>query len=350
MEAKWLKKEKQRMVGNSNQLTKVRRIAFREGRSKDVHAIELHNESGLYATCIEDQCLNFYDFSYKGVNFAFQSKNGLAGSAFFNGGSNEFGYYWPAGMMYTCGLTNTGPGVTDGGIYHAEHGRIGMMPAEQVSIKKNEDAVIITGIVQDAFLCGHHLELERKMVFPVQGKEIQIFDRITNREAIPAEFMFLYHFNFGYPLLAPGARVVKGAGKIQNLAEPGGTIPADWQQVSAPENHKTEELYCHSNTPDEDGFGCAALFNDALGLGCYIKYKMDTLPLLIHWKNMCSHDYCVGLEPSNSYIMGRVKEREHGTLPVLGSYETQEFQVAIGVLDGADEMGEFEKILMESKL
>lgn len=337
--------EKQRMVGNPNQLIKARRIAFREGRAKDVHAIEILNESGLYATCIEDQCLNLYDFSYKGVNFAFQSKHGLSSRDFFNGGSNEFSYYWPAGMMYTCGLTNTGPGATEGGIYYAEHGRVGMMPAEDVTIEKTEDTVIITGTMHDAFLCGHHLELKRRIVFPIQGKEIQIYDQITNREAIPAELMFLYHFNFGYPLLAPGARVVKKVGTMQNLIDIENKVPIDWYKVSTPEDHKTEELYCHRDTPDEEGFGCAALFNEEQRLGCYIKYKLDTLPLMIHWKNMCAHDYCVGLEPSNTYIMGRTRERENGTLPVLGPYETREFQVKIGVLDGLIEMGEFESRL-----
>ena len=52
--------------------------------------------------------------------------------------------------------------------------------------------------------------------------------------------------------------------------------------------------------PDEDGYAYAGIINDELHLGCYLKYKTDTLPLLIHWKNMCAHDYVIGLKPSNS--------------------------------------------------
>ena len=66
-----------RKAGNENQFLKARRITFRDGRSQGVNAIELHNSRGLYITCIEDLGLNLFDFSYKGINFAFQSKNGL---------------------------------------------------------------------------------------------------------------------------------------------------------------------------------------------------------------------------------------------------------------------------------
>ena len=332
--------ETQRMTGNGNQLCKVRRLTFRDGKSDGIRAIEVHNESGLYLTCIEDQCLNLYDFSYKGINFAFQSKNGLVSSRYFNRESGEFGFYWPAGMLYTCGLTNTGPAVVDNGIYHAEHGRVGMMPAENVAVRMDAEKIEISGTVRDCLLCGHHLVMERRITIPRKGRELRIEDQITNMEPVPTEFMYLYHFNFGYPLLAPGTRLVKGKGRSLNLAS-ADPVPADFGNVSAPQDHKTEELYCHIDTPDADGFGYAGLINDTLGLGGYVKYRMDSLPLLVHWKNMCSHDYCVGLEPSNSYIMGRTRERDNGTLPVLAPYETKKFEVILGVLDGAGEIEAF---------
>ena len=59
---------------------------------------------------------------------------------------------------------------------------------------------------------------------------------------------------------------------------------------------------------------------------------------------MCAHDYVIGLEPSNSYIKGRTDERKNGTLPVLGPYETQIFEVSLGILDGEADIQAFEKI------
>ncbi len=333
-----------KMVGNLNQLTKARRITFRDGVSEGVKAIELHNRNGLYITCIEDQCLNIFDFSYKGINCAFQTKNGLVSNRFFNGGADEFSYYWPAGMLYTCGLANVGAPNTDNGIYHPQHGRIGMMPAENVSMEKTDKEVIIRGTMRDCLLCGHNFELKRTIIFPCDGKEVTIRDCITNMEDTPSEMMILYHCNFGYPLLAPGTRMVKGKGTItDNLGS--AKNPQACSEVGEVQIAKDEEVYCHTNTPDKDDFGYAAVINDEISLGCYVKYKMDTLPLMMQWKNFCSHDYAMGLEPSNSYILGRSEERKNGTLCVLKPYETRVYEVSIGILDGPDEILEFENSL-----
>lgn len=338
-----------RYAGSDNQLLTARRVTYRDGLSAGVNAIEMRNSSGLYATCVEDQCLNLFDLSYKGVNFAFQSKNGLVSNRFFNGAANDFVYYWPAGMLYTCGLTNNGPGgMMEDGMFQPDHGRIGMMPAQNVSVTTDEDGVTVTGVTHDSALAGHNLALKRKLFFPAKGKELVIDDEVSNLEAIPAEYMLLYHFNFGYPLLAPGARVIKGAGTGYDKYSDNG-LPANVFECSEPEDHKVEELYCHTNTPDADGWGYAALINDELGLGCYVKYAMDTLPLLLHWKNMCSHDYVVGLEPSNNHIMGRDNERANGTLPVLGAYESAKFRVRLGVLDGKEEIAAFEEMVNKLK-
>jgi len=330
------------MVGNDNQLLKARRIAFREGLSAGIQAIELENRDGLYASIIEDQCLNVYDFSFKGINCAFQGKNGLVSNKYFNGGTNEFSYYWPAGMMYTCGLANCGEPVTEDGIFHPQHGRIGMMSAENVVLERSQDGAWITGTVRDGLVCGHNLELKRKIFFPAKGKEIRICDTVTNLEGIDTDMMILYHCNFGYPLLAPGAKMVKGAGEI---SDPLGSAfhCEDCDKITEPLNVKDEEVYCHTNTPDEEGFGWAAVINQALDLGCYVKYKMDTLPLLMQWKNFCSNDYAMGLEPANCYNLGRSKEREHKTLPVLKPYESRNFEIAIGILEGSQEISDFER-------
>ena len=246
--------------------------------------------------------------------------------------------------MYTCGLANVGTPNTDGGIFYPQHGRIGMMPAENVSMEKTDKEVIIKGIVRDSLLCGHNLELERTIILPCDGKEITIRDHVTNKEDLPAEMMILYHCNLGYPLLTPEARMVKGKGEISDNL---GTAfnPQDCSKVGDAYIPKEEEVYCHKNTPDKEGYGYAAVINDELSLGCYVKYKMDTLPLLMQWKNFCTYDYAMGLEPSNSYILGRTEERKHGTLPVLEPHETKVFEVSIGVLEGKEEILDFEKML-----
>jgi len=332
-------------VGNENQLLTARRVTYEEGLSRGVRAIELRNSKGLYATCVEDQCLNLYDFSYKGVNFSFQQKNGLVSGRYFNPAAPDFEFYWPAGMLYTCGLTNVGPGgVMEDGRFYPDHGRIGMLPAQNVTVDRSDEGVTVTGTVHEGMLAGYHMELQRRIFFPADGKCIRYEDTVYNREPQSTEFALLYHINLGYPLLSPNSRVVKGKGGGYSI-HTGGPIPEGWETCREPENNKDEDLFCHENTPDKDGWGYAALINDALCLGCYIKYKMDTLPWLMHWRNMCSHDYALGLEPSNNQVLGRDRERKNGTLKHLDGYASQSFSVEVGVLDGPDEIAAFEKML-----
>lgn len=329
-----------RKIGNRNQLVTARRIAFRDGVADGVRAIELRNSDGLYTTCIEDLCMNLYDFSYKGINFAFQSKNGLVSNRFFSGGCSDFSHYWPAGMLYTCGLTNTGASTTENGIYHAEHGRVGMMPAENVSIEQTQDAVILRGSIRDSLLCGDSLQLHRTILFPVAGKKLEICDEVENEEGTPAEFMLLYHCNVGYPLLDAGSRVLLGKGKTENRT-PGNVHLDDSYIITEPRDDKNELVWVRYMEADPDGYAYAAVINDALQLGFYIQYKTDSLPFLIHWNNLCAQDYCIGLEPSNCCSLGKTAERHNGTLPVLAPYGKQKFHLFLGVLDGPDEIAEF---------
>lgn len=64
--------------------------------------------------------------------------------------------------------------------------------------------------------------------------------------------------------------MVKGAGKIiDNIA--GGSVPENYWQMKQLRDNKIEEVYCHANIPDENGYGYVGVINDELSLGCYLK-------------------------------------------------------------------------------
>ena len=67
--------------------------------------------------------------------------------------------------------------------------------------------------------------------------------------------------------------------------------------------------------------------------------------MLVEWKSSRSHDYCIGLEPGNSSIMGRAPERENGTLKKISGYSQIDYTVTLGLLDGAEEIKCFEENL-----
>lgn len=134
-------------VGDISQLAGIKRTEAAYGKAKGSEIFEVYNAAGMYFNVVADKCMDIFELKYKGANIGFATKNGLVSNKFFNALDNEFLYYWNAGMLYTCGLANVGPSCSDKGLYRTEHGRIGMMPAESISVQskwKGDDYVLVS--------------------------------------------------------------------------------------------------------------------------------------------------------------------------------------------------------------
>ena len=336
-------------VGDISQIAGVRQIEFTSGKGRRTEAFEVYNASGIQFTVLSDMCMDIFNFTYKGINIGFISKNGLVGNKFFNALDNEFLYYWRAGMLYTCGLANTGPSCTDEGLHRTEHGRIGMLPAENISIntgwEEDNYNIKLSGEIKETLIYGYNLKFKRTISTDLISKEVHINDFVENMEPGEEEFMLLYHFNFGYPFLDKDTRLIKPDGKVvPRFNETPERVRACFQMEETKDNCE-EECFYHKNRPDKDGWAYTGLINRKIGLGVFLKYGYKNLPIFMQWKSCRSHDYTMGLEPSNSYINGRSKERKSGTLSKIKGYEKIEYNLILGILDGEDEINEFENDL-----
>ena len=342
-------RESQKKISNMSQLAGIKNLEYRSGKAKGCGALEVYNQAGLCFSVLPDQCLDIYDLRFKGLNIGFPSKNGLQNSAAFNALGGEFAYYWRAGMLYTCGLANAGPPCDDNGLWRTQHGRIGMIPADNVrcdSFWKDDDYILsIEGEVTESMLFGSRLKLSRRIETGYNSREIRVSDVLRNLQPADEEFMLLYHVNFGYPLVDEGARLIKGKGGVKPRTDHAAAGLHEWDKVTAPLDINEEQCFFHENIADRNGYAFFGIVNDRLGIGAYVKYTLDTLPITVEWKNMLSHDYVIALEPGNTYIMGRAEERKNGTLPVLTGYGEQRFEVHIGILEGAGEISSFETML-----
>jgi hypothetical protein len=344
-----LSKDVLKKIGNISQIAPVRRVEFLSGKAKDTQAYEVLNAAGLYFNILIDKCMDIFDFKYKGINIGFATKNGMTSNRFFNAIDNEFLYYWDAGMLYTCGLANVGPSCVDEGLYRTEHGRIGMMPADNISVDigfKDDTCLIkISGEMNESIVYGSNLKLMRTISTDLYSKEITIKDVVKNMEPKEEEFMLLYHFNFGYPLLDDGAVIIKPEGEIYPRTSENKEDIRECFNITGPIDDCDEKCFFHENRFNKDGWAYVGLINQKLKLGAYLKYKMENLPVLLEWKSMRSHDYAVGLELSNCYVMGRYKERENKTLKKIRGYSQIKYEVRLGILDGEKEISRFsEKI------
>ena len=329
-------------LGNIDQLAGIRRQTTDGG----LRTIEVYNAAGLRYTLVADRTLDLYDLSYKGVNFAFHTKNGLHAGRNYTPLGEEFFHYWSAGMLATCGLSSVGAGCGDESGTHPIHGRIGQTPAEQIctSARWEDDdyRLTVSGEMADTRLYGRNLLLSRTIETALNDKTIRIRDTLTNLGPSSEEFMLLYHVNLGHPLLSEHSRFFSSP--IEACQTAG--VPAAPETIDAPRDDGCEQMYVHKTKTKT----CiAGLVNDELELGFYLAFETEPLPMLLEWKHFRSGDYVLGIEPCNCNCMGRCKERENGTIPVIGAYQTIRYNLTFGIADGRQETDAIERRAAESR-
>lgn len=102
-----------------------------------------------------------------------------------------------------------------------------------------------------------------------------------------------------------------------------------------PEDDADETCFYIEFEPDSQGNVTACLFNPNLGeegMGAYVRYRCDTLPVFIHWTILRSREYVCGLEPANCILDDR--SEKDITLCRLAPLEKRRFSVEIGVVEG----------------
>lgn len=326
-----------KQLGNIDQIAGVRESKLIRGRGQDIQLAEFYNNAGLRFSVVPDRCMDLYDLSYKGVNLAFHSKNGLTSPQSFNAMDGEFAEQWPGGAMVTCGLDNVGGHARNGGVFPT-HGRISHVPASNFGTETYWDGdnyvLKATGEVHHTKMYSRHLSIRRTIETGLNDKSIRIHDIISNFEPQDEPYMILYHVNFGYPLLQPGTLVDVSKADTSNVTE----LCTGYHEMIAPEDGRGEELYFHTNLGDK---AVGVIYNLALGLGVYVAFDTKNLPNMVEWKMMKTHDYVLALEPCNTCLINRDEATEQNKIAILPAYSSVENHLEIGILDGVEEIKAF---------
>ena len=74
-----------------------------------------------------------------------------------------------------------------------------------MSAYEEDGCIIITGTMRETALFGPALEMKRTIRIPCLGAQVEISDEITNIGFKDEEWAFLYHCNFGWPLVSEKA-------------------------------------------------------------------------------------------------------------------------------------------------
>jgi hypothetical protein len=339
------KTELLKRVGSMAQIAGAREVILQGGKGEGVKAVEVYNDMGLAFTVLPGKGMEIGHASFCGKAISWDCKNGVVGPAYFENGGTGFYRSFSGGLLTACGLLNVGEGLTEKENVYGLHDRSGNIPAERYTVEeswKDGDFVIsVKGRMRQSSLYGENLTLTREIVCKLGEPKIWINDVIRNEGFNETEYMFMYHMNFGYPLLSEVSRLYSPALAVQGINEKVLQGDGKYDSFTEPQKGYAFECFAH-NMPKKERIS-VALVNPEMAFGVYIAYSSKELPTFNTWKMMGEQDYVLGLEPGINLPEGRLEARKNGRLRVLNPQEEFRCRLEIGVLPDKRKIDSFLK-------
>ena len=352
----WKKHDLLSYIGDPAQIAGARASVLTDGKAEGVKAIDVHTGGGFRFTVLPGRGMDIPFALYREHNLGFLSGTGITSPAYYE----EPGLGWLrsffAGLLTTCGITYSGPPCSDKEQSLGLHGRISNSTAEDVSIAQewegDEYVIRLSGKIREASAMGEHMVLARTIETSMGSKGFVLRDMIENRGFEPQPLMMLYHFNFGFPLLGPHARVVgpivDTVARDEEAKRDRGVEEA--LEFPTPDPGYSEKVFFHTLAGVDQTF-IALLNSDIEGgappggappggvpLGIVMRFSKKQLPQLTEWKMPCQGFYVVGLEPGTVQPLGRGTLRERGELPMLEGQASYPITITFDVISSLKEM------------
>jgi galactose mutarotase-like enzyme len=251
---------------------------------------------------------------------------------------NGFG----GGLLTTCGLTHVGGPEKDEYGERGLHDRISHIPATlesiiQPDLYREKHEISITGRMLQSTVFGSHLELKRTITAELGSSKIKIKDEVTNLGNEPAPHMMLYHFNFGWPLVDEGTKILwegqwKSRGSnLDNFIYDAGN---DFKTCKAPideHNGNGESVAFIDIDSDSSGICECAIYNPNIPLRVKLRFKKEQLPWLTNWQHWGKNEYVTALEPGTHPPIGQSTARNNNTLLFIQPGDTMIYEIEMEV-------------------
>jgi len=335
------KSELLKYIGNLSQIGGCRHYTLSEGWGRGMRATDISTGSGLQYTVLPDRGLNISLASYKGVNLVYLTPNGETSPSFYDPEGINWLRTFAAGLLTTCGLTYLGPPCEDDGEHLGLHGRISSIPARQFvdlsDWEGDEYRYKVKGIVEEGYIFGNKLRMERE-ISSVQGQNvIRLTDKITNFGNSPSPYTILYHFNFGYPLLSEDTELL--IDPLETLPRDANAVPGigEFRNFIKPQPSYNEQVFYHTMKGNDKGDASVTIKNKKIGIAVNVRFNIKQLPYITQWKMMGEGEYVLGIEPCNIPCKSRKALREENVLPILQPGESKINIIEISVNDISSE-------------
>lgn len=341
-------------------IARVRVAELQEGAERGIRVIEFRNGAGLAFEVLVERAMDIGSASFRGREFAWHSGTGFRHPGLHEY-SDEEGLSWLrsfSGLTVTAGLDHTlFTTVSDASHHHYPHrptawnglhGRVANLPARLLGhgVVERGGALVLwaEGEITQAAVFGEHLKLVRRIECDADGQEIRLIDRVRNFGFDRQPHMYLYHINFGWPLLDEGTRFV--APVLETIWQ---SDSVEAQGVSntvlpGPQPAFVEQVYEHTLGDDPDGTTSALLINDLEQWAVEVSWNSNEFPHFFQWLHLREGAYAVGIEPSTNAVRGRSAAETDGTLIWLEHGEERTYETRITVHEGTESVESAEQL------
>jgi hypothetical protein len=245
--------------------------------------------------------------------------------------------------MVRCGVASAGHPGEDGDWKVSLHGKIGNIPASEVSVTVDKEPpyrLRVRGRVDERTFKFAQFELWTEISTTPGSNSVTIEDTLYNRSEYENEYQIIYHANYGAPLLEKDAAFVAPVKEVTPFDAYAAKDMATWTQYLGPTRDYGEQVYCVVPYADASGRTTTMLHNAAGDRGVSMSYAVDTLPFFTLWKNTdtASDGYVTGLEPGSGFPYTRALERESGRVPKIAGGGEKRFSLQVSILKDAAEV------------
>ena len=313
--------EQKLYTGNPRQLFSVRESRLLGGKMDGVRVADIHNGGNLEVCVAVDRCMDIPEIRYRGRVLNYITPNGIVHPSYYNCFGEGWSEAFAGGLLYTCGLSNTGLREDTDWLTQKEHGCIANTPAEQFAVRITESgdgpAAELSGVMREGMLAGIRLKMVRTIRVSYLRDEIEVVDMVSNEGFRTAPHMILYHCNLGYPLLQPDSAFFIPNRGVRARTPFAGTHLPELNTILPPQDELEEMCYYYMPAPDESGWEQVRLENRREHIGLTLSFDTATLPHFVQWKNFVKGEYVMGLEPANCTIDGRSDALARGQMQFL---------------------------------
>lgn len=334
----WLEK-----VTNPSQVGGIETSVLDNGLGAGTRIAWINTGAGLRFKVVIDRAMDIADAFFNQHSLSWLSRLGAMKAQPFADRGTDWLRTFGGGLLVTCGLTHTGGPEQDDFGARGLHDQISNSPAEIIAIiqpdlRDAEPTMSMTGIIRQGHPLGPNLELKRTIQAVLGKPTIYIDDRITNYGNTAVPHMLLYHFNFGWPLVDEGSRLLwhgsweaRETGAKNKLFKEGQAF----KKCSAPlsiHNGQGEEAAFIDVKSDPNGKCQCGVYNEHLGLAVSLSFQKSQLPWLTNWQHWGRGEYVTGLEPGTHPPIGQHKARAQQQLILLKPGESRGYTLTLDVI------------------